>query len=233
MERRYEELYQVAVQPIAEAEKLFPNRPASPGLKERRKAAAVAAETASAASPSPVAAASSYVPPHLRGRVGAEAVNVVSAMIKGDRGSEGHKKIATTQVKAAGGAGQGGGGEGGGGGGGGGKKGKKKGGAEDERKEGKEAVTPPSMQEEKASAGNAGKEVKAPAALEVESLPLDGCEKRLKAAAKKAKQIAELQSRQEAGEKLDEGQLQKLTAAAEVNDEIERLRQRIEHLKSG
>ena len=251
LHRKYDELYQVAVQPIKDATTIFPNRPASPGLKERRKAAAAAATTATASSPSASSSSSSpsssslapsptssYVPPHLRGRQGADAINVVSAMIKGDRGSEGHKKIA--------GAGAGGaakqpqpaqpqqrkGGDG--------KAGGKSKAAKEPTASADPAAASPTPSEEVKQTGGSVAEVKggdaaadaaaAAVTASVSSLSADACERRVKAANKKLKQIGELQSRLQRGEALDEAQRAKVQSLAEVEEELERLRERLQAL---
>lgn len=239
LHKKYDELYQVAVQPIRDAEKIFPNRPASPGLKERRKLAATAAATPSPSSSSSPSPTGSYIPPHLRGRQGADAVNVVSAMIKGDKGSEGHKKIVPgaivnkTQLLSQqqqpkekvreplewG-------------------RKKKEGGVEEEKDQtrgngkgkGKKKHIPEI--EKEGTTSETSSEVPSTSPPDLSTLALDACEKRLKAATKKSKQIADLVVRMQGGQLLDEGQKAKLASQAEVDEEMEKLRQRIEELKA-
>ena len=235
LHRLYDELYQVAVQPLANATTVYPNRPASPGLKERRAAAAAAASAASAASSSTTAsaagshsaAASAYVPPHLRGRVGSEAVNVVAAMIADDRGRQSHKKITNTtkphnsqpnntnksnntnakQQSEA----------------------KHRSKVSNEERKEAESHTPPTT-----TADSTATTTSAPSSLDdLSDLSSAACEKRLRAAVKKQRQIAELRDRQQSGAQLDAGQQDKLRAAEDVEAEVERLRQRIEQLKPG
>ena len=231
--RTYDELYQVAVQPIADAAVLFPNRPASPGLKERRRVreAAESAEAARASSKSAASSASSYVPPHLRGRHGSDAVNSVSALIKGDRGGEGHKKLQHSKPKQHNGhsaAGKGGpeseasaaGGEGAG------KRGGKRGSRSSDVVAG--------LSDSTTTAALSAEPTPPPpsSAAVVSSLSLDACEKRVKAVAKKAKQVVELRARAAQGEELDDGQRAKLASGPELDTELEQLRQRMAELRA-
>ena len=237
LHRQYDELYQVAVQPVRDAATLYPNRPASPGLKERRAAAAAAAASSQSVDTATASAGpAAYVPPHLRGRVGGEAVNVVSAMIAGEKGKQAHKRISqpsatshnhsrtptqsaskhTTQrhtaphtatprrqvSHTADNHAEHG---------------------EDgrvERKDGEEEQCQPSSSTP-------------PSSLSADShLSADVCERRLRAALKKQRQIAELLERRGAGQQLDRGQEDKVRAASEVEAEVERLSQRLEQLKT-
>ena len=223
---QYDELYQVAVQPLKDATSVYPNRPASPGLKERRANAAAAA-TKSAAAASSTAGPAAYVPPHLRGRLGDEAVNVVSAMIADDRGRQSHKKLSQpatshanisnkskarntankpTQASDAAGS-----------------QSTRSGKGSEEKKEEEATVT----------ASSASASAQPSSAADESVLSAELCEKRLRAAAKKKRQIGELRERQEKGQQLDQGQEDKIRTAGEVDAEVERLRQRLEVLRSG
>ena len=257
LHRQYDELYQVAVQPVKDAATVYPNRPASPGLKERRAAAAAASANSTAAATA-TAGPAAYVPPHLRGRVGGEAVNVVAAMIADDKGRQTHKKLAAAnnsnsnhssssshtpshntssskrsaphqahhtpnRANPASDAAD--------------NKGEHSRDREgEERKQCDEeqtaAATSASADSTATSSSSSSSPSLASPANE-SALSAEACEKRLRAAVKKQRQISELVARRVSGQQLDQGQQDKLRAATEVEAEVERLRKRVEQLKSG
>ena len=260
LHRQYDELYQVAVQPVRDAASLYPNRPASPGLKERRAAAAAASSNSTTAATS-AAPLTAYVPPHLRGRVGGEAVNVVAAMIADDKGRQSHKKInkarpagnTATSAHTRGGSSSSSSSSG--------SSGSVSGRLHDkqhksqqptasktspgsEATEGRSQHSREGGEERKDSeednTGAATDSLPSSAHSSSSSAPLDdsllsaeSCEKRLRAAVKKQRQIGDLRERKAAGHQLEAGQEDKLRAAAEVDAEIERLRRRLEELRTG
>lgn len=69
----FEELFQVAVQPPPTPQ-TYPNLPMSPATKARQ----LAQKDAQQSQPEKLKAATSYVPPHLRGKQGAAATNTVA-----------------------------------------------------------------------------------------------------------------------------------------------------------